>query len=46
MEIHIRDEEALMVGVPPHNFRETFHQAIDISIKQLAFQFFKILVKV
>lgn len=34
VEIHIRNEEALMVGVPPHNFRETFHQAIDISIKQ------------
>lgn len=26
VEIHLRDEEALMVGVPPHNFSEKFKQ--------------------
>ena len=32
VEIHMRDESALMVGVPPHNFSSNFKQAVDISL--------------
>ena len=31
VEIHLRDESALMVGVPPHNFSADFKQAVDIG---------------
>jgi anaerobic ribonucleoside-triphosphate reductase activating protein len=31
VEIHMRDDSALMVGVPPDNFSESFHQAVKIA---------------
>lgn len=30
-EIHLRNESALMVGIPPHNFADRFHQAMNLS---------------
>ena len=32
VEIHIRDDSALMVGVPPHNFSAKFKQALDMRL--------------
>jgi len=31
VEIHLQDDSALMVGIPPHNFSNNFKQAIDIG---------------
>lgn len=31
VEIHMRDESALLVGVPPHNFSTNFKLAVDIG---------------
>ncbi|HAZ48837.1 MAG TPA: hypothetical protein DDW76_14805 [Cyanobacteria bacterium UBA11369] len=31
VEIHLRNDSALMVGVPPHNLSPHFKQAVDIS---------------
>lgn len=31
VEIHLRDDAALMVGIPPHNFSQNFRQAIDVA---------------
>ncbi|MDT9189752.1 MAG: 4Fe-4S single cluster domain-containing protein [Limnospira sp. PMC 894.15] len=30
VELHIRNDSALMVGVPPHGFREDFKQAVKL----------------
>lgn len=29
MEIHLQNDAALMVGVPPHNFSQDFHQVVE-----------------
>lgn len=29
VEIHLRNDAALMVGIPPHNFQRTFEQTIE-----------------
>jgi anaerobic ribonucleoside-triphosphate reductase activating protein len=31
VEIHLQDDSALMVGIPPHNFSNDFKQAVDLS---------------
>ena len=33
VEIHLRNDSALMVGVPAHDFPKYFHQAVDFSTK-------------
>lgn len=33
VEIHLGEESALMVGVPPHNFSHHFHKAVSVSIE-------------
>ncbi|WP_375466974.1 4Fe-4S single cluster domain-containing protein [uncultured Nostoc sp.] len=33
VEIHMRDDSVLMVGVPPHNFSTDFEGAVDIASK-------------
>jgi len=31
VEIHLRGDAALMVGIPPHNFSGNFQQAVDLA---------------
>lgn len=31
VEIHLRHDAALMVGIPPHNFSQDFRQAVDLA---------------
>jgi anaerobic ribonucleoside-triphosphate reductase activating protein len=31
VEIHLRHDAALMVGIPPHNFSDNFRQAVDLA---------------
>ncbi len=33
LEIHLRDDAVLMVGVPPHNFSTDFQRAVDMVSK-------------
>ncbi len=31
VEIHMRHDGALMVGIPPHNFSQDFRQAVELA---------------